>query len=144
MAGTSGILFSGAGLGGQLGVGMQSGPLPSPSGGIQLIRGDKAIRQSIMLLLTTVPGERVMRPDYGCPLNRLMFWPNDATTAGLAIHYVRQAVRRYEPRVRIVRLDAGADPRDASVLLITLEYRVRETGAVDRIDAALALQPGGG
>ena len=53
-----------------------------------MIAGDAAIRQSIILLLTTTPGERVMRPDYGCPLHRLMFQPNDATTAGLAIHYV--------------------------------------------------------
>ena len=143
MRSASAILFSDAGLAGQLGTGTRSGPLPSPSGGIQLVRGDKAVRQSIMLLLTTVPGERVMRPDYGCPLHRLLFWPNDATTAGLAIHYVRQAIRRFEPRVQIVRLDAGSDPRSDAVLLIILEYRVRESGAVERIEAAFDLQAGG-
>lgn len=136
---TAGILFSGAGFGSQLGMGVQSGPVPSPSGGLQLVRGDQAIRQSIMLLLTTVPGERVMRPDYGCPLHRLMFWPNDATTAGLAIHYVRQAIRLFEPRIQIIRLDAGADANDPGLLLITLEYRVRETGTVDRVEASLNL-----
>lgn len=139
----SAIMFSGAGLGAQLGTGAETGPVPSAAGGLQLVHGDAAIRQSIMLLLTTVPGERVMRPDYGCPLNRLMFWPNDATTAGLAIHYVRQAIRRFEPRVQIVRLDAGADAGNGAVLLITLEYRVRETGTVDRIDATIELQAGG-
>jgi len=95
-----------------------------------------------MLLLTTIPGERVMRPDYGCPLHRLVFWPNDATTAGLAIHYVRQALRRFEPRVQIVRLDAGAHPLDPAILLISLEYRVRETGTTGTIETTLALQPG--
>ena len=139
---TSGILFSGAGFGGQLGTGAQTGPVPSAAGGVELVHGDAAIRQSIMLLLTTVPGERVMRPDYGCPLHRLMFWPNDATTAGLAIHYVRQAIRRFEPRVQIVHLDAGGHPDDPAVLLITLRYRVRETGTVDSIDASIALEPG--
>ena len=64
MRGASAILFSGAGLGGQTGSGVPSGPMPSPAGGLQLVDGDAAIRQSIMLLLTTVPGERVMRPDY--------------------------------------------------------------------------------
>jgi len=142
MRGTAAILFSGAGLGAQLGLGFQSGPMPSAAGGIQLVHGDAAIRQSIMLLLTTVPGERVMRPDYGCPLNRLIFWPNDATTAGLAIHYVRQAIRRFEPRVQIIRLDAGADPRNPTVLLITLEYRVRETGMVDKVETSVELQSG--
>jgi len=123
-------------------MGFESGPSPSPSGGLQLVRGDAAVRQSIMLLLTTMPGERVMRPDYGCPLHRLLFWPNDATTAGLAIHYVRQAIRRFEPRVQIVRLDAGADRNDPSLLVVTVEYRVRETGAVDQIEASIPLQAG--
>lgn len=144
MAAVSGILFANAGFGTQLGIGAQSGPLPSPSGGLQLVHGDAAIRQAIMLLLTTVPGERVMRPDYGCPLNRLLFWPNDATTAGLAIHYVRQAIRRFEPRVQIVRLDAGPDRSNPALLVISLEYRVRQTGAVDQLDASIRLEPGTG
>jgi hypothetical protein len=116
--------------------------MPSAAGGVQLVHGDAAIRQSIMLLLTTVPGERVMRPDYGCPLHRLIFWPNDATTAGLAIHYVRQAIRRFEPRVQIVHLDAGAHPLDPAILLISLEYRVRETGLIGTMEASIELQPG--
>lgn len=143
MAAVSGILFSGAGLGSQLGTGMLSGPVPSASGGLQLVHGDAAIRQSIMLLLTTVPGERVMRPDYGCPLNRLLFWPNDATTAGLAIHYVRQAIRRFESRIQIIRLDAGADRLDPGVLAISLEYRVRQTGTIETLDASIRLDGAG-
>lgn len=142
MRAARGIMFQGAGFGRQLGTGVQSGPAPSASGGLQMIEGDAAVRQSIMLLLTTVPGERVMRPDYGCPLHRLLFWPNDATTAGLAIHYVRQAIRRFEPRVQIIRIDAGADRWDPGLLVVMLEYRVRETGTLDRIDATLPLDAG--
>ncbi len=84
------------------------GPLLTPAGGVAMIADDAAVRQSIILLLTTIPGERVMRPDYGCPLHRLMFAPNDATTAGLAIHYIRQALERWERRIDVLRLDAGA------------------------------------
>ena len=142
MRGVSGILFSGAGFGSQLGSDARSGPAISASGGLQLVGGDAAIRQSIMLLLTTMPGERVMRPDYGCPLHRLLFWPNDATTAGLAIHYVRQAIRRFEPRVQVLRLDAKPDRWDPSALRIIVEYRVRQTGTIDRLDAAMRLEPG--
>jgi hypothetical protein len=57
----------------------------------EMVAEQAAVRQSILLLLTTVPGERVMRPDYGCDLQKLVFSPNDATTHGLAIHYVRRA-----------------------------------------------------
>ena len=101
--------FDGVALSGGLGDGpAPGGPLLTPAGGVAMIADDAAVRQSIILLLTTIPGERVMRPDYGCPLHRLMFAPNDATTAGLAIHYIRQALERWERRIDVLRLAAGA------------------------------------
>lgn len=104
------------------------GPALAANGAVATVSGPALIRQSLMILLGTVPGERVMRPDYGCPLDRLVFAPNDATTAGLAIHYVRQALRRWEPRVEILRLDAGPPPQGpAETLRIWLDYRIRQT-----------------
>lgn len=97
----------------------------TPTGQLAMTDGDDAIRQAIMLLLSTVPGERLMRPGYGSNLHRLLFAVNDQTTAGLAIHYVRQAIRRWEPRVSIVDVDANVDPDVASQLNITLTYRVK-------------------
>ena len=81
-----------------------------------------SVRQSILLLLSTSPGERVMRPNYGCDLQRLLFAPNDDTTAGLAIHYVRQALERWERRIRILHLDAHPHPENPGALEISLEY----------------------
>jgi phage baseplate assembly protein W len=99
----------------------------APTGGIEMTSEQASVRQSIMLLLSTIPGERVMRPDYGCELHRLMFSPNDNTTAGLAIHYVKQALDRWEPRVQVTDLDAGPNPEYPERLEITLEYRLRRT-----------------
>jgi phage baseplate assembly protein W len=110
-------------------------------GSLSMVEGDGAVRQAILLLLTTVPGERLMRPEYGCHLNRLLFAPNDHTTAGLAVHYVRQAVQRWEPRADIVELDAAADPDTPTRLNIRLRYRVRATAAFDLIDLPLDLGP---
>ena len=104
-----------------------------PTCGIDMVEGAAAVRQSIILLLSTRPGERVMRPDYGCDLHRLVFEPNDATTAGLAIHYVRRALTRWEPRVEILHLDAGPHPDDAGRLDIALDYRVRAVRLTDRV-----------
>jgi phage baseplate assembly protein W len=139
-----GFAFDGAGLGSRLGEGASTGLVRSPQGRVAMAQGDALIRQSIMLLLTTRPGERVMRPDYGCPLHRLIFAPNDATTAGLAIHYVRQAIARWEKRIDIVRLDAGPDPQDPGALAIKLDYRVRESGTQQRVELALPLDGGPG
>ena len=98
-----------------------------------------SIRQAILLLISTRPGERVMRPAYGCDLHRLVFSPNDATTAGLAVHYVRAALLRWEPRIEIVRLDAEADPNDPGRLVITLEYRLKASRELDRLTTAVQL-----
>ena len=45
----------------------------TPAGGVAMVSDEAAVRQSIIMLLSTRPGERVMRPDYGCPLHRLVF-----------------------------------------------------------------------
>lgn len=111
----------------------------SPQGMISMVDGDAAVRQALLLLISTIPGERVKRPEYGCPLHRLLFEPNDDATAGLAIHYVRQAVERWEPRVLVLNIDAGADPEHPELLDITLEYRVRTTGQVQQLGLALDL-----
>jgi phage baseplate assembly protein W len=99
---------------------------------IETVGGDAGVRQAILLLLSTRPGERVMRPDYGCELHRLVYAPNDETTAALAIHYVGQALARWEPRVDVVELDATPDP-DRGLLTIRLVYRVRLTRQSGRI-----------
>ncbi|WP_457666910.1 GPW/gp25 family protein [Thiolapillus sp.] len=103
------------------------------TGGIDMVEGALSVRQAVLLLLTTRPGERVMRPGYGCDLFRLLFSPNDATTHGLAIHYVRTALLKWEPRIEIVHLDASANAEEASVMDIVLEYRVIRTQDTDTI-----------
>jgi hypothetical protein len=104
-----------------------------------MVAGDDSVRQAILLLLSTRPGERVMRPDYGCEVHRLIFAPNDETTAALAIHYVRRALLRWEPRIDILKLDANPDPNTANLLVITLEYQVRATRVVEQIEVSLNL-----
>lgn len=122
------------------GAGQAGGPALTLAGGIAIVGGPARVRQALMLLLATVPGERVMRPDYGCPLDRLMFAPNDDTTAGLAIHYVRQSVGRWLPEVQILRLDAGRDPSGpAGRLWIWLDYRIRAAQLDDRLTLSLDL-----
>jgi phage baseplate assembly protein W len=97
------------------------------NGGVDMVQYNDSIRQAILLLFSTRPGERVMRPDYGCDIHRLVFSPNDDTTAGLAIYYVQRALDRWEPRVEVLRLDAGRDAEDPERLNVTLQYRVRVT-----------------
>ena len=115
------------------------GLLLSASGGIEMVEEEASVRQAILLLISTMPGERVMRPDYGCDLHRLVFWPNDDTTAGLAIHFVRRALERWDSRVEILRLDATRSESDPGRLEVFLEYRLRSTQRTDRLIYPLSL-----
>ena len=107
-----------------------------------MVDGHDSVRQAILLLLSTIPGERVMRPEYGCQLHRLVFSPNDETTAGLAIHYVRQALDLWEPRIDVQRLDAERNAEDPEQLTISLEYRVRATQQTDTTTFSFNLSGG--
>jgi Bacteriophage baseplate protein W len=111
----------------------------SPRVGIEMVAEDESVRQAILLLISTVPGERVMRPSYGCLLHRLIFSPNDDTTAGLAIHYVRQALERWEPRIDILRIDAQRNDDDPARLDVSLQYRVKATLRADELVFPVAL-----
>ncbi len=111
----------------------------SPTGGIEMVEEKESVRQAIFLLISTIPGERVMRPEYGCDLYKLIFAPNDQTTSGLAIHYVKQAVERWEKRVEILFLDAFANREDEEKLNIVMEYRLRATQTIDQLNFSLHL-----
>ena len=103
---------------------------------------DASIRQAILMLLSTAPGERVMRPDYGCELYRLIFSPNDDTTAGLAAHYVRRALEYWEPRIQLLKVDAEGDPEYPERLRVYVSYRLRATGRLDDLVHTIDLAKG--
>lgn len=107
--------------------------------GISMLEGSRAVRQALLLLISTIPGERVMRPDYGCNLHWLVFSPNDDTTAGMAIHYIRSAIEKWEPRVEIISLDASRNPERTEVMDILLEYRIRATVTDHQLNFSLNL-----
>ena len=111
----------------------------APQGDIAMVDENDSVRQALFLLLSTSPGERVMRPEYGCQIHQLVFSPNDDTTAGLAIYYVRRAIERWERRIDILRLDAGRNPDFAEQLDIMLEYRVRATQRIETIVISMNL-----
>ena len=113
-----------------------------PGGRVDMVDDLASVRQAVFLLLSTEPGERIMRPRYGCQIHRLAFAPNDDTTAGLAIHYVTSALLEWEPRVELLRVDASRAPEEADRLDVSLEYRVRSTQEVDRWVYPLRLQGG--
>jgi uncharacterized protein len=96
-------------------------------GRVALAHRERDIEQAIRIILLTPKGQRVMRPEFGCQVHDLVFAPNDATTAGLAEYYVREALAMWEPRIDIVTVRAVPDARQPERLLIELVYDIKAT-----------------
>jgi phage baseplate assembly protein W len=79
------------------------------------------------MIIETAPGERVMRPDFGCRIWDLLFTPIDANALGLMAQAVREAVGRWEPRIDLEDVVARIDPDDASRVLLDVTYTLRAT-----------------
>ncbi len=99
-------------------------------GGIARSRGERDVEEAIRLILRTTRGERVMRPRFGSDLGDLIFTPNNATTAGLIDHHVREALEFWEPRIEVEDVTVQPDPEEPSRQLVRLTYVVR--GSNDR------------
>jgi phage baseplate assembly protein W len=92
-----------------------------------LARHERDIEEAIIMILLTPPGQRVMRPTFGCQIHELIFAPNDATTAGLAAYYVREALAMWEPRIEVQDVQVEADPDLQERMLITINYDIKAT-----------------
>jgi phage baseplate assembly protein W len=117
---------------------------PNSDGRLSYVSGDEKIRQSMLLVLSTAPGERQMLPEFGCGIHDLVFQPNTPALRGIVQEKVRQALIRWEPRIDLieVRVDAPGDTRieddDVRIALLTearnylvirIDYRVRSNNA---------------
>jgi phage baseplate assembly protein W len=99
----------------------------TPRGAIASARGDQRIEESIYIILSTAPGERVMQPQFGCGIHDLVFEPNSVVTRSLVIDRVRRALVTFEPRVDVLTVNADATPEQPNLLLIRVDYRIRAT-----------------
>lgn len=103
-------------------------PLQTNSrGGTQQAGQQEKIRQSILMILGTQHGERVMRPAFGANLQRLVFAPNNLATANLARFYVEEALRAWEPRIEVEEVAAAPNKNETARLDIEVRYRIKAT-----------------
>lgn len=99
------------------------------TGGIRLSTNEPEIEESIAIIIGTSPGERVMRPTFGCRIHELVFAPNTVETVGLARRYVEEALGMWEPRIEVEEVAVVLDPAEVERgrLNIGVRYTVRGT-----------------
>ena len=102
-------------------------------GGLALARGVEDIEQAIALILGTAPGERPMRPEFGCAVHEVVFDTIDAAIIGKVQTAVHQALERWEPRIEVVDLDVEQSDAHAGTLLVDITYRVRTTSGLQNL-----------
>jgi phage baseplate assembly protein W len=97
------------------------------TGAIALVSREREIVEAIQLILATAPGERPMRPEFGCGVHDYVFAPADEDTAGRVAFEVRRALDRWEPRIDVTDVVVGFDNQDEGVLYIDVRYTIRGT-----------------
>jgi len=97
------------------------------TGGIALVTQVREIEDAIRLILGTAPGERPMRPEFGCRIHEHIFGAADADTAGKLSQAVREALDRWEPRIELDGVEVSFDAADRGVLYLDIGYRIAGT-----------------
>jgi phage baseplate assembly protein W len=114
------------------------------TGRTAMVAAETDIEQAIRIILTTAPGERAMRPDFGCGANQLVFEALDTATFTRVQKTVSEALTRFEPRIGL--LAVSIDPTRAAdgLLLVSIDYRVRATNQSGNMVYPFYFREGGG
>lgn len=108
-------------------------------GRLQWSRDDKSIREVMLNILLTRPGERLMRPEFGAGLTNFVHQPNTETTRNLIGGVVRKSLDRLEPRVAVDRVEVSPSPTRPAEVLVTIQYHLRHNPAPATLSLALDL-----
>ena len=93
--------------------------------------GVSEVNQCIQLLIATVPGERVMRPEYGCRLYTKV-WGNIDEVASQGLTDIREAINEFEPRVDLISVNSRIFRNEGRVLF-AVEYRIKDENTIENL-----------
>jgi uncharacterized protein len=113
------------------------------TGRVASVAYEEDIRQSILIILETAPGERVMRPNFGCGIHELVFAAIDSTAIQRIRSLVEEALRRCEARIDVLAVTVDEAATQEGKLLIELEYRVRKTNQLGNLVFPFYFREGG-
>jgi uncharacterized protein len=107
--------------------------MTNQDGGIASSWHEENVEQNILIILGTAPGERQMRPEFGCKIHDLVFKPNNRATANMAENFVRMAISKWEPRVGNIQVKATPDKHENNQMRIEVNYTIMTTNTVHNL-----------
>lgn len=94
---------------------------------IEMVSGERDIEQSLEIILKTRPLERMLAPDFGCNLDRLLFEPANLSLFTLMEDIITRSLYTYEPRIEVNDIQLKKDRVNEGVIQIEIEYTIRST-----------------
>ncbi len=101
----------------------------SKSKEVELVSEEEDIQQSLAILLSTRPGERIMRPKYGCNLDIILFEPLSTTLITRVSDQIKTSILFYEPRIDLKKVEINTENSNEGVIFIKITYTVRSTNS---------------
>lgn len=126
------------------GRGMAFPPRIGTDGRVEWATGQRSIQDSIRIILTTEPTERLMLPSFGSGLRSFLFEPNVPATHRLMEERINHSIRRWEPRVAVTSVKVARHPDDPSKAIVSISYTLVATQARDRLELSVGVAGGGG
>lgn len=97
--------------------------------GVHLVSDEEDIWESLRILFSTIPGERVFRYNYGCPIDKWVFSKIDLSERTMIIDIIEQAIRDGEPRIITDSVDVEIRDAMEGILWIKVEFTIRQTNS---------------
>jgi Bacteriophage baseplate protein W len=116
-----------------LGTGWKFPVIPTRTGALALSSEEAKIQQSIWIILSTAPGERLMNPRFGCGIHDLVFSPNSVNARDNVGQQVRRALVTFEPRIQLLEVNVDAGPGEPAKMLIRISYRIRSSNVIQNM-----------
>ena len=110
-----------------LGTGWKFPIVKNDLGSVALSANEEKVRESILIILSTAKGERVMRPDFGCDIHEFVFTVINASRLTLIKSAVKEALILWEPRIEVLDVETSTEKIQEGFLYIQVDYKIRTT-----------------
>ena len=101
---------------------------------------ETSVRDQIRAVLSTRPGEQLMRPGFGAGIDLLLHEPDSLATRRRLRERVVEALARWEPRILVDRVEVGDVTAEPGHLRVEIGYRLARTGAAAQLAFTVQLE----
>jgi phage baseplate assembly protein W len=115
-------------------------PLPDANGRLNYPTLEESVRQMIRVILSTRPGEQLMRPSFGAGLDRYLHEQNTITTRRRIRDLVAESLARWEPRIAVERIEVRETPEQPTRIRVEINYRLLRTGVIQQTGITMDLE----